>query len=1716
MWVLLSGSTVLKSEEYITATLNQNKDKILRGALYFKSNDMDREKELEQVTREWPDVEPETISRICDELSLSPKQAADLFLSFLSFEYTGSSKSIAHCFSCDKNLNLFLADLFAFHMEERLFSLFCLKEILSNWKFPDSKHPYQNMFATFIDSVGEAEIISLLMQQLEFLSQILTSGEMIYDSQTKWFEQYVRERVELIQLLILMYNQTDPTIDQVIRLLKVFDQMKFLTCRHNTPPDHCVSDMLEVAPLLESLLLVMVLNLKQMQESVNASGAIPLLADGIKAKQLDDLIRNRGVHQVTSAVLHLSWALVRSWPLQAFDAPESDAVVKSLGVAALNSDVFQMLANFLQSQFYETFIATSKVGTCIKTCIGSLVSVLFSIFSMDRMVGKKLPSLFKMMNHILNEDQVAEMALSDEDSGLFSAIQKAEMMLSKDPVPYLELAHAITSSSCSYQFVLNAMRLSSFVETLPSDSNLVVWSPGEGCFINRIDRLVYMHNSAIHVDRDAVGSVLTFNTEQETMDLVWNTVSFSVFIVMRDIYKSKLEFVSSGYYNYMTDEPTLQCVQLIHKVCQSVLTNTAIGKVPFEIKEVVRLSLDGIKLFARLPRFPRLFVSTALDLIAAFIDLNKKEAPAVWDLLQDVTLFPYVSGSTNDIDLLLTGNQVNSSEIGRRLVEDECTSSSYELCLSFLKLIHTLIDLIEPDERLLASITFVFTEVFPFYHMWHYKNNDETEIGYYCFSIAHKIVSRTTRPNKSISGRILKLTEVALLTGAGGESLLKTIKSGSLIVRRTIKNTGEDTSLWHKDVYKVRLALSVLQQLFKNKERIETTGDRNLSIVEKAFLTAYEMSAARQGSQKSEANMLIILTGYVNQSFDFRLTVLAVQTLKRLAKSFPMSMLACLGSEADAIKEHFLSRLESLTEDIRVKVALLDFLSACVQHQPGLMELFVTVESDAALPDDDSNSVLQVVLDTLKEKRDGRFYCPNELHVAAIRFLSTFWIKSNFLTITCLKKSPDLWSLICFPIFPDGDEGDPVINERLFSFILKLISREIFLKSIEREPLDKDLDSRLKKHLIARITQLSDHLRVSAMEAKIGRGSDSCLLLSAWRDLLTTLSIYETVPLESELRRTVFQNLLVCLLSQMKFRAERNVLSLIADSCLITFKKWSSDVLGEFDEWIDIMSQLIFLTNENRDELDTEFLITIQVLVIRSIDAFPPHDDNRVHHLVSWFPPAVGLLQHSMHSHFHVVSHEKEVTADAHKLIRVCLSLFNSLIRATSCKAVSWLHVIRSSSLIESMSQLLQGMIRLRKDPELPANLILLFIGFACIDPVADSLIASCRDDLLWVSSVMKSEPALNETISWKRGWDNVYILTIRLLTSLLATRSQFFVRDILQLITENLDRLTSCMRAFRTAPTREVIEEVAEVMKLIRLLSRFKNYWSSNCTLSFEVMVAECSMVACSATAFIVRPNFFSYMLQHPHSQKPLYRALLSRMNPSGGSNLPDETLTLIEKQATSCPPLPIDGETENQLNLILSLSTQILGQSLPALPEVLSMYQQSVRDPRKQLLKPLKLHLTSHFTTPSVEAEHASSFGSILQVVSMYVRRIRKKTAGSAASSESPKSTAGSGENSLPVSVMMTTIESGLCLLISQAFVAQIDPDVKASDKQFIIGELKSELHTILSPLSRPSKRSSSSVFPGASSLSSLPSGRSPSHSFSEYPLIKFLVADILEGME
>lgn len=147
-----------------------------------------------------------------------------------------------------------------------------------------------------------------------------------------------------------------------------------------------------------------------------------------------------------------------------------------------------------------------------------------------------------------------------------------------------------------------------------------------------------------------------------------------------------------------------------------------------------------------------------------------------------------------------------------------------------------------------------------------------------------------------------------------------------------------------------------------------------------------------------------------------------------------MSIYACLGSDAAAIRDAFLTRLQSKTEDMRIKVMILEFLTVAVETQPGLIELFLNLEAkdgsegskvSQLLGDPKVRprcerftfslfrrqefllgewSCLHVVLELIDSKQQGKYWCPPLLHRSALSFLLALWQDRRDSAISVLRK----------------------------------------------------------------------------------------------------------------------------------------------------------------------------------------------------------------------------------------------------------------------------------------------------------------------------------------------------------------------------------------------------------------------------------------------------------------------------------------------------------------------------------------------------------------------------------------------------------------------------------------------------------------------------------------------------------------------------------------
>ena len=96
----------------------------------------------------------------------------------------------------------------------------------------------------------------------------------------------------------------------------------------------------------------------------------------------------------------------------------------------------------------------------------------------------------------------------------------------------------------------------------------------------------------------------------------------------------------------------------------------------------------------------------------------------------------------------------------------------------------------------------------------------------------------------------------------------------------------------------------------------------------------------------SQPHFLLTVAHYIYHAQSFEVPISGLRLLSAVARTFPMSLLACLGGYAEAVRDILVYRLESETENVALKVAIIDLFSACVDSQPGLTQLLIGVSRD--------------------------------------------------------------------------------------------------------------------------------------------------------------------------------------------------------------------------------------------------------------------------------------------------------------------------------------------------------------------------------------------------------------------------------------------------------------------------------------------------------------------------------------------------------------------------------------------------------------------------------------------------------------------------------------------------------------------------------------------------------------------------------------------------
>ena len=1604
----------------------------MNGVVYHKK--LDKSFNVQEIWKKYEidNIPADFIEKLAKLIDLDPLYCHDLFLAFLMYEFKGTPKSVQSLFTNEKNLQNLLLQLHEFFLSERLFSLFCFKQILANFH-PKSTHPYQSLFNGFYHAANTDDLFltKLIKQFNECINAKIPNrnenGPYLNDNLiNNWVRNNVMETLKILECLLIYLKHSECNGKFTKQLLTTFQNNTFSTRYQyfkqiaQLPDSIKYENLVRLISFNQSLILIEALKLDRFREEISSGKKEHyLIADKQLNQEISTLIQSKcNSLEVYSPVL-LAWMLIKSG-----EESPSQELMEYLGSTALNLNVFQYLNNCLHSTEFEN-LSDSAFSSIAKNVLGTLLSNFFLQFDIE-IVKQKTDLLFAICSRLFDDSQLIESMLAKrENCGLYLIYLKAFSIFNLNVIPFLQLTCSISKSDQNSNFLNVLTNLSSYSEYFNFNTPLITATEEKGVFYLNTDRRLFQENNpftaSLVIPKGSLG-ILREQSEERGSLIEWQNVELDALKILIFIYKDRIDKICySGHYDGYIEE-----ISILNNIFAKLIKSEP----RHPLLQAIVETLYALKLFRKYSNVPRVFIASSFNLFSTLVELDAEYEAAIWNHISESGFLPYLVGLHKEQKL--AGHEINASKIGELIVSEECMKGEYDLCCAYLNLLSTSF----PKSNAVACplLVHVVSEIFPCFQQWHYKNlNEYKNIAFKCLTIFQSMLMLPD------NRELVNICRFGLLSGPAGETLLSIIVKGETFVRQIIEQTGNTNALFRDELIKmVRNSLSVLNRLLVLQEKDKNESFKT-STVEQALFSI----------QTSKPNMILVLTHYVFQRYDTRLATLAVTLLKRLSKHFPMSLLACLGSEAESVRDHFLYRLEEVTEDIRLKIALLDFLSCCIKYQPGLIEMFLNSDSDKSsaengesataknnklscekTSENQQHSCLNTVIEILEEKMNQKYFCPSELHSAAIKFIFTFWLQPHLLAIDSLKKTKNLWTLIFFPIYQESK-----IDDKLFGNVFKILAREIFyIKTLEKE-FDPQLIEIFKKisegdHLV----RLSNHISRCCSEP-INETNSIFYLLKGWRDFFVSYSKFTPFQLEDAKKKIILSNIMKSILDQLKVNNDlfnHDLLQTLCEVCVTLLSKWDGKrVMNNLVEWRETTTTILYIANEQKANLTLGFIISIETILCLSLQAFEDQELSVREPLKDWYAPWCSLFKfvyHILEKNINSIS-ETEL-----KLTCATLGFFHNLFNATREMNAAWLHVVRNNMILESMASLLCYLIENKSNMQLIDTIQNTFILLSTVPSAAH---------LLQITRIVDKISNSLISVSKDDEFVQIFELTLQLATSLLMTIKHHYVEPAINLISLHLDKVVSCLRLVRECPFHERIQEATRIMSLLCSLTPYKQIWIPLNRQSFDTLLTEIHKTTHSLVAFLIRPNLLQYLIKHRNS--PINANILK----SSENKKQSENVTRV---------ISFDLDLSSQLDANVHKKMFVL-----LLQHLIFLNHVNLNVLEVQYLntKASRLIDTS-FSAPNIDPEKSIGFGSLLYCVSLVVRLLNKFEKPLDNCSEDKPI-----EKFTSKKQLLLILEASLSILISQASLAQQSESLSERDKLSIRRDLKTELVSFRSSL-------------------------------------------------
>ncbi|KAF4016741.1 hypothetical protein G4228_008212 [Cervus hanglu yarkandensis] len=1654
LWTILLGRSALRELNQIEAELNKHWQRLLEGLSYYKSPSPSSAEKV-KASKDVASPLKELGLRISKFLGLDEEQSVQLLQCFLQEDYRGTRDSLKTVLQDERQSQALILKIADYYYEERTCILRCVLHLLTY--FQDERHPYRVEYADCVDKL-EKELVTKYRQQFEELYKTEaptweTHGNLMTERQvSRWFVQCLREQSMLLEIIFLYYAYFEMAPSDLLVLTKMFKEQGFgsrQTNRHLV--DETMDPFVDRIGYFSALILVEGMDIESLHKCAldDRRELHQFAQDGLICQDMDRLMLTFGDIPHHAPVL-LAWALLR----HTLNPEETSSVVRKIGGTAIQLNVFQYLTRLLRS------LASGGNDDVIDTAC-------------EVLADPSLPELFWG---------------TEPTSGLGIILDSVCGMFPHLLSPLLQLLRALVSGKSTAKKVYSFLDKMSFYNELYKHKPHDVISHEDGTLWRRqTPKLLYPlgGQTNLRIPQGTVGQVVL----DDRAYLVRWEYSYSSWTLFTCEIEMLLHVVSTADV-IQHCQRVKPIIDLVHKV---ISTDLSIADCLLPITSRIYMLLQRLTTV----------ISPPVDVIASCVNcltvLAARNPAKVWTDLLHTGFLPFVAHQVSNMSQMISAEGMNAGGYGNLLMNSEQPQGEYGVTIAFLRLITTLVKGqlgSTQSQGLVPCVMFVLKEMLPSYHKWRYNSHGVREqIGCLILELIHSILNlcHETDLHSSHTPSLQSLCICSLAYTEAGQTVINIMGIGvdtiDMVMAAQPRSDGAEGQGQGQLLIKtVKLAFSVTNNVIRLKPPSNV-------------VSPLEQALTQHGAHGN--NLIAVLAKYIYHKHDPALPRLAIQLLKRLATVAPMSVYACLGSDAAAIRDAFLTRLQSKIEDMRIKVMILEFLTVAVETQPGLIELFLNLEvKDGSDGSKEFSlgvwSCLHAVLELISSQQQDRYWCPPLLHRAAIAFLHALWQDRRDSAMLVLRTKGSL-------------------DQSLKDTLKKFSSEKRFAYW-----------SGYVKSLAAHMADTEGSSCTSLVECQ--------MLVSAWRMFLIIATSHAEIThlTDSAVRRQLFLDVLEGTKALLLVPASVNCLRLGSMMCtllLILLRQWKRE-LGSVDEILGPLTEILEgvlqadqqLMEKTKAKVFSAFITVLQMKEMR-VNDIPQYSQLVLNVCETLQEEVIALFdqtRHSLAAGSATEDKDSMETDDCSRLRhkdqrdgQVCvlgLHLAKELCEVDE-DGDSWLQVTRRLPILPTLFTTLEVSLRVKQNLHFTEAALHLLLTLARTQQGATAVAGAGITQSICLPLLSVYQLSSNGTVQTPGAsrksldapsWPGVYRLSMSLMERLLKTLRYNFLTEALDFVGVHQERTLQCLNAVRTVQSLACLEEADHTVGFLLQLSSFRKEWHFHLPQLMRDVQVNLGYLCQACTSLL-------------HSRKMLQHYLQNK----NGEGIPSAVCPRAQRPPTAAPaalscssskqPAP-DTEASEQraLRTVQYGLLRILSRTLAALRRFTPDVCQVLLDQSLDLAEYSFLFALS-FTTPTFDSEGAPSFGTLLATVNVALNMLgeldKKKEPLTQAVG---LSTQVEGTRTLK-SLLMFTMENCFYLLISQAMRYLRDPAVHPRDKQRMKQELSSELSTLLSSLSRYFRRGAPSS-PAAGVLPS-PQGKSTSLSKvspeSQEPLIQLVQA-------